>query len=346
MPLALHARQMWAPRHPFFRHARARAWIAVRDGIAVGRISAQIDELQQQQGRPGAGQFGQLEAVDDIDVFAALVDQAGQWLSSAGMRTMSGPFDLSINQQCGLLVDGFEHSPMMMMGYAHPYYRDHLQALGFQPVADLLAYRGRPDFTPPPVMQRMLKRLGNRIRIETVQRSGLEEKAELMRSIFNEAWAGNWGFVPMTRDEFAHTVSEMKLLVRPGYVNLAWFDDEPAAFMVTLPDLNEMIRDLDGRLLPFGAIKLIWRIWRKQCRNARVPLMGVVARHQQSLTGAGLSYALMAATLPHMIADGIELSEQSWILEQNRGMRSLVESIGMQVAQRFQILERPLASGL
>ncbi|MEM7054592.1 MAG: N-acetyltransferase [Pseudomonadota bacterium] len=336
-PLALQVRQLWAPRQPYFQHAKACAWIAERGSQVVGRISAQQDRLQAEQGRAGLGQFGQLEAIDDAAVFDLLLDSAADWLAGHGCNEMQGPFDLSINQQCALLVEGFDRPPMMMMGYAPPYYAEQLQRAGLSSCAELLAYRGRPDFQPPKSMTRILQRVGDRIQIEPITKSELGEKAGLLREIFNQAWANNWGFVPMTEAEFTHIVNDMKLLVRPGYVNLARFDGTPAAFMVTLPNLNEMIADLNGSLLPIGVIKLLWRIGRKQCRSARVPLMGVTREHQQSITGAALSYALMAATQPHTIRDGIECVEQSWILEQNRGMRSLIESLGMQITQRYRI---------
>lgn len=339
-PLRLQARQMWAPRHPFFQHAEGRAWIALRGDRTVGRISAQVDRLNDAEGRPDLGWFGQLEAENDGEVFRALTEAAAEYLGAAGRTRMQGPFDLSINQQCGLLIDGFDSPPMMMMGHAPPYYAGRLSELGFVQAAELLAYQGSPDFADPRGMQRAVSRLGQRLRIEEVDRRDLLARAETMRGLFNEAWASNWGFVPITEAEFRQDIQDMKLLIRPGYVQIAWLDDEPAAFMVTLPDLNELVADFDGRLFPFGAVKLLWRVWRKRNRRVRVPLMGVAARHHQSLTGAILSYAMMARTRAHLLADGVEWAEQSWILEQNRGMRSLIESLGMHVAKRYVILER------
>lgn len=339
-PLALQLRQQWAPRHPFFEHAEAQAWIALRDGRTVGRISAQIDRLNDDQGRPDLGSFGQLEADDDPEVFEALTRTASNWLHARGRRRMQGPFDLSINQQCGLLVDGFDSPPMMMMGHARPHYAPRLIELGFESVVEMLAYQGGLDFEDPRGMRRVLGRLGDRLRIETVDRSDLPARAELMRELFNAAWADNWGFVPMTEAEFRHSVHDMKMLVRPGYVQIAWLDDKPAAFMVTLPDLNEMVADLDGRLFPFGAVRLLWRLWRKTGRRARVPLMGVAPEFHRTITGAALSYAMVSATANFLRADGIDWTEQSWILEQNRGMRSLIESIGMTVVKRYRMFER------
>ncbi|MCA1778825.1 MAG: hypothetical protein LC637_05455 [Xanthomonadaceae bacterium] len=333
---------MWAPRHPFFEHACACAWLAWRDGQAVGRISAQVDGLHAAAGFDDIGQFGQLESVDDAAVFEALLQTAGDWLTTKGKTVLQGPFDLSINQQCGLLVDGYSVPSMMMMPYNPPFYSKRLEQLGFESAVELLAYRGTPDYQTPTTVSRLLKRMGKRLRIETVKRADLSAQADRMREIFNDAWSQNWGFVPLTESEFKHMVSEMKMLVRPGYVHLAWLDEQPAGFIVALPDLNELTAGLDGRLLPFGGLRLLWRIWRKRNRGARIPLMGIVRRHHQSLAGAAVSYALFEAARGPLIADGVELCEQSWILEQNQGMRAMLESIGMQVAQRFRIYQKPL----
>lgn len=343
-PLALHARQMWAPRNPWFRHARAVAWLAVRDGRPVGRISAQVDDLQAEAGRPGLGLFGQLEAVDDAAVFQALLDGAGRWLRAQGMTQMQGPFDLSINQQCGVLVEGFEHRPMMMMNYNPPWYPHHLELAGFKPVAGMLAYRGRSDFALPPRVERMIQRLGRRFEIRALARAELGAMAETLRGIFNASWADNWGFVPLTSEEFRHLVEEMKILVRPGYVQVASIEGRAVGFMVSLPDLNELIADLDGKLWPTGAFRLLWRLWRKRNRSVRIPLMGILPEYQQTAMGAAIVYAMIRAAQAPVLADGVELSEQSWILEQNRGMRSIVEAIGMQPVQRFRIYGRDLAT--
>lgn len=343
-PLRLQARQMWAPRHPFFAHARASAWVATRAGAGVGRISAQVDALQAECGRPATGQFGQLEAIDDPAVFELLTQTAGRWLVDQGMTEMTGPFDLSINQQCGLLVEGFEHAPMMMMNYNPAYYPKHLEALGFEVAAETLAYRGSPRYDVPAPVARLLARMQGRLEIRPVARGELNASAEPMRRIFNAAWSGNWGFVPLTGAEFGHMIGEMKLLVRPGYVQFALIDGDPAGFIVALPDLNELIADLDGRLFPAGALQLLWRIARKRGRRARIPLMGVLPRYQHSFRGAAISYALIEAVRHALIADGIELTEQSWILADNKGMRSIVEAIGMRVAQRFRIYRRELVA--
>jgi len=343
-PLSLQSRQMWAPRHPFFRHARASAWLATSAGRPVGRISAQVDALQAECGRPAMGQFGQLEAIDDPAVFRALTDTAGEWLVGQGMTEVTGPFDLSINQQCGLLVEGYDQAPMMMMNYNPPWYPAHLESVGFETAVETLAYRGSPRYELPVRVARLLTRASRRLEVRPVSRSEIGTLAEPMRRIFNAAWAENWGFVPLTEAEFAHMVDEMKLLLRPGYVQVAAIDGELAGFIVALPDLNELVADLHGRLFPFGAPRLLWRIARKRNRRARIPLMGILPAHQRSFMGAAISYALIEAVAKALIDDGIELTEQSWILADNQGMRSIVEAIGMTVAQRFRIYHKALAA--
>jgi hypothetical protein len=343
-PLSLQSRQMWAPRHPFFRHAKAAAWLATRAGKPIGRISGQVDALQAECGRPTMGQFGQLEAIDDPAVFQALTDVAGEWLVDQGMTEVTGPFDLSINQQCGLLVDGHDQAPMMMMNYNPPWYPDHLESAGFETAVETLAYRGSPRYELPARVARLLTRANRRLEIRPVARSEIGGLAEPMRRIFNAAWAANWGFVPLTEAEFRHMIDEMKLLLRPGYVQVAAIDGELAGFIVALPDLNELVADLHGRLFPFGAPRLLWRIARKRNRRARIPLMGILPAHQRSFMGAAISYALIEAVAKALIDDGVEVTEQSWILADNQGMRSIVEAIGMQVAQRFRIYRKTLAA--
>ncbi len=343
-PLALHNRQTWAPRNPVFRHLEAAAWLARRGNRVVGRICAQDDRLQLAQGRPELGQFGQLEAIDDAAVFEALLNAAGGWLRGRGKRRMQGPFDLTINQQCGLLVEGFDVSPAMMMPFHPPFYAGQLEALGLHPVVEMLAYRGASDYAVPTSVARLLERTAGRLSFRPVSRGELSDHAEIMRALFNACWADNWGFIPITREEFAHMVQEMKPLVWPGYVQIAWQGETPVGFIVVLPDLNGLIRDLAGRLLPFGWARLLWRLARRRAGMVRVLLMGVTPEHHQSLMGAAIGYGLIESTRRHVLADGVSRSEQSWILADNRGMRAMVEAIGMQVAARYRIFEREIGA--
>ncbi|GAB4170100.1 MAG: protein YghO [Wenzhouxiangellaceae bacterium] len=341
-PLGLHERQRWAPRHPVFTHLTARAWIVLRDGEVVGRISAQDDRLQAEQGRPELGHFGQIEAIDDRDVFRALIDAASDWLIRRGKTVMQGPFDLTINQQCGLLVDGFDVMPAMMMNHHPLWYQGHLEAVGMVPVAELLAYRGAADFPLPRAARRVLRGLQGRLSFRALTSAELRRHAEVMRELFNASWARNWGFIPFTAEEFRHLVHEMKPLLRPGYVQLAMLDSRPVGFMVALPDLNLLIRDLDGRLWPTGWAKLLYRLMRGRFEQVRIPLLGVHPDYHRTPEGAAIAYGLIHAIQSAVLRDGVSFGEQSWILEQNRGIRSIIESLGMQVVQRFRIYQLEL----
>ena len=342
-PLQFERRRQWSARHPWFDHARARAWIAHRDGQAVGCISAQIDDLHERTWGERLGYFGQLEGIDDPAVFQALFDAAGEWLASQGMDIMRGPYDLSVNQACGLLVDGFETPPMLMMGHVQPYYGAHVEAAGMQPAMDLLAYHMAPDFDAPPAMKLVLRRFARRLRVRAVDMRRFDEEIDLIRDIFNDAWSSNWSFVPVTREEFRHMGRDIKPMIRPEYIQIAEIDGEPAAFLVVLPNLNELIRDLDGRLLPFGWARLLWRLWRRKATTARVPLMGVRQAWQGGTLGSALAFSVIEETRHHVHKDGIRDVEMSWILEDNKGMRSILEALGGEVYKRYRIYERRLS---
>ena len=250
-PLLLERKQHLSSRNPFFKHATWQAWIAYRDNRAVGRISAQIDQLHQQHHGNEHGFFGMLEAEDNLETFAALLRCAEDWLRGQGIREVSGPFNLSINEECGLLVEGLDTPPSVMMGHARPYYPNHLQGLGYAPVQDLLAYRVRPDFDAPPVMTALLKKSGGGVWVRPLRRSDLKGELHILRDIFNDAWSQNWGFVPFTEEEFQEIGHLLTALVDDHFVQIAELDQTPVAMIVALPNINEAIRDLNGRLLPF-----------------------------------------------------------------------------------------------
>lgn len=341
-PLDSQRRSQWSPRNPWFAHARAQAWLAWRDGRAVGSISAQVDELHRRTWGESAGYFGQLAAEDDAGVFAALLGQARQWLVEQGCRQMRGPFDLGVNQSCGLLVEGFDTPPMIMMNHAPPYYGERLEAEGLSPVMDLLAYLIAPDFAAPPPMQRLVERGAARVRMRPLQAARYRAELDLLRELFNDAWAENWGFVPFTAEEFRHLGRELKPLLGPDYIQIAELDGEPAGFILALPNLNELIADLDGRLWPLGWMRLLWRLQRSRATTARVPLMGVRRRFHGRAIGAMLAFRLIEALQKPLVRNGIQDVELSWILETNQGMRSLIESIGGRVYKRYRIYDLEL----
>lgn len=341
-PLDLMQKDKLSPDNHFFEHARYCAWIALRGRQVVGRITAQIDELHLQQHNDGIGYFGMLEAEDDPAVFAALLGAAQDWLREQGMRRVRGPVNLHINDEIGLLVDGFDTPPFFLMGHARPWYGASIEAQGYAPAKDLLAYHVRPDFDAPRVMTRLAERVSERVAVRSIRRSALAEDAAIMREVFNDAWQENWGFVPLAEQEWVETVRTMARLMPEDYIQIAEYDGEPVAFIVALPNLNEAIRDLNGKLLPFGWLKLLWRLKIRHPRTARVPLMGVRRSFQHSRLGPTLAFMVIDAVRKGLHSRGVRDVEMGWILEDNAGMRNIIESIGGEAYKRYRVYQKDL----
>lgn len=341
-PLWLERRLHYSRQNPFLHHGRWQGWVAMRDGRPVGRISAQIDTLH--QARYGAtGHFGLLEAADDPQVFHALVEAAEQWLAAQGVREVTGPFSFSINQECGLLVDGFETPPAVMMPHGRRWYAPRLEAEGYRPAQDLIAYGIDTGFRHPPAMTALLGRFGERLRLRSLRRRELGRELELLRGIFNDAWSRNWGFVPFTAEEFAELGQVLRWVVDDDLVRIAEVDGEAAAFIVGLPDLNELIADLDGRLLPFGWLRLIRRLRGGAATRGRVPLMGVRRCYQDSPLGAALAFAVISGAQSAYLERGIRWAELSWILDDNAGMRKILERLGGEPYKRYRLYRKAIA---
>jgi hypothetical protein len=288
------------------------------------------------------GAFGLFEAADDPAVTSALMDVAAAWLRSQGARRLRGPLNLSVNEECGLLVEGFDSPPCVMMGHGLPRYDAALQSVGLLPAKDLLAYRVAPDFQAPRVMKRLAEAGGASVRVRPLDTRNRERELALIRDIFNDAWSRNYGFVPFTEEEFADVGKMVTLLSPTDYVQIAEVDGEPAAFIVAMPNINELIRGFGGRLLPLGWLKLLWGLKVRHPRSARVPLMGVRQSFQHSRLGPGLAFLVIDAVRKSLCARGVREVEMSWILEDNSGMRSIIEAIGGQLYKRYRLYEMEL----
>lgn len=342
-PLLAERRKQWSPRHPFWRHAEGQAWIARRAGRAVGAISAQLDHRQPlHEGQP-LGYFGQFECVNDPTVAVALFRAAGDWLAARGCVWMRGPYDLGINQQVGLLVQGHDDPPMLMMGHAPSYYGELFNAADLAPVMRLYAYSVAPDFVAPPAMVKMLGRYQQDIVLRPLNLRRYNEELSILRSLFNAAWADNWGFVPLSDAEFAHMGRGMRPLIRAEYTTVAYYKGTAVGFLIALPNLNEVIADLGGRLLPFSWMKLLWRMQRHRFRTARVPLMGIAPTMQRSRLGAALTFAMVDEVRQALAGNGVEQVELSWILENNQGMNTILESFGADAYKHYLMFEKHLA---
>lgn len=341
-PLLLERRMHLFSKNPYFEHATCHFWIALRNKKPVGRISAQIDQLHLEHYRDDTGFWGMLEAENNVETFQVLIKTAESWLAENGIKRVRGPFNLSINQECGLLVDGFDTSPSMMMGHAHPYYAECIEQCGYKKEKDLLAYTISSEVEPSATRKMIIRRTQKRIQTRPLNKAQFNRDMEIVCSIFNDAWANNWGSLPFTPNEFSHIAKDMKLLINKQFVRIAYVDDTPAAFIVLLPNLNEVIQDLNGSLLPFGWLKLLWRLKVNYPQTGRIMLMGVLSRYQGTRLGAALAYRVIGDIQGSIIASGIKEMELSWVLEDNIGARDIIEDFGGRVYKTYRIFSKDL----
>lgn len=341
-PLLFEQRQRLTPKkNPFFQHARWQAWTAWSGNRTVGRISAQIDRLYTADNGK-TGYFGMLEAENNPELLNALLATAEDWLREQGMQQVRGPFNLSINEECGLLVEGYDSPPYIMMGHAPPYYEQLVDAAGYRPAKDLLAYEIAPDFHVPAVMTRLVEKASRQVSVRPLRRRQLKQELEILRDIFNDAWSDNWGFTPFTQAEFADIGELLTLLVDDDFVQIAEIDNQPVAMIVALPNINEAIADLNGRLLPTGWLKLLWRLKVRYPVTARAPLMGVRKAYHHTRLGPALAFMVVDAVCHGLIRRNIRNVELSWILENNSGMRNIIETCGGAISKRYRIYEKSL----
>ncbi len=342
-PLIFEQKQRFSPqKNPFFEHARWQAWLARRGDQVVGRISAQIDQMHLDRYEDSTGYFGLIEAEDNAATFARLFEAAENWLRDNGIKRVRGPYNLSINEECGLLVDGFHTPPYIMMGHARPYYGANIEAVGYHKAKDLLAYSIRSDFEAPKVMLRLAEKARAKVKLRSLRRQHIKEDLEIVRDIFNDAWSNNWGFVPFTEAEFADAGEMLTKLADDDFMQIAEIDGRPVAMVFAMPNINEVIRDLNGRLLPFGWVKLLWRLKVRYPHSARVPLLGVRKEFHHLRLGPTLAFMVTDAVRKGLVRRGITDVELGWILEDNDGMRNVTETIGGVAYKRYRIYEKDL----
>lgn len=335
-----------ADKNPYFQHAEVKLWLACQNGKPVGRISAQVDQLVPKTHGIKTGHFGFFDCFEDQAIANALLDVAFEWLKSKGMVEIIGPFSLSINEETGMLVDGFDTPPSLMMGHAMPYYQTLIENYGLTKIKDVWAYY--LDITKealPPAIDKLVKRsLDNpAITLRKINMKNYEQDLKTILDIFNDAWTENWKFLPFTEAELNHAVKEMKLLIREDFTYIAEVDGVPQAMMVTLPNLNEIIADFNGRLLPFNIFKLLWRLKIKpDYKTVRVPLMGVRKDMQNSRIGGALAFALIEKCRENAIKAGCTHAELSWVLEENTRLSKMLETIGCWKYKTYRLFSQKL----
>jgi hypothetical protein len=331
-------------KNPWFEHARAQLWLAERGEEVVGRISAQVDALVLAHMGGGTGQWGMFEALDG-EAAAALIATAEDWLRAQGMTRALGPISLSIWDEPGLEIEGFAEPPTAMMGHHRPEYAGWIEAAGYAKAKDLLTYEVDIAHWQDERIDRLIAagEKNPRIRIRQVDKSRFAEEARVILNLLNDAWSSNWGYVPLTESEIAYAGKKLKPIIYNELVRVAEYDGEPVAFMITLPDINELIKDLNGELFPFGWAKLLWRLRKPRTHRARVPLMGVARKLHHSRLATQLAFMLIEFTRRDAVGKfGIEIGEFGWILEDNKGMLSIAELPGARVNHRYRIYEKAL----
>ena len=332
-------------RNPYYGHADVQPFLARRNGRVIGRIAAHVDRLVLER-RPGLGLWGLFEvANDDKDVGAALIATAEDWLRGRGMTRAQGPMSLSVWDEPGLLVEGFATAPTVMMGHHRPSYAAMVERAGYSGVKDLHCWEldiARPF---PELVQRIVAagEKNRRVRVREADERNFDGEAKLVLSILNEAWSDNWGFVPLTEAEIAHASKKLRQIMFADLIRIAEIDGEPVAFMFTLPDINELTRDLDGRLFPFGWAKLLWRLRRPRVSRMRVPLMGVRKHLQGTRMASLLAFMMIEYTRRASVASyGATRGEIGWILEDNGPMRSIAMAIDAHVTRTYRIYEKDI----
>ncbi len=334
-------------KNPWFTHGEAQLFVAEKDGKLVGRISAQIDRSHIERYNDATGFFGFFESIDDSQVSGALFAAAEAWLRERSMERCVGPFSFNVNDESGLLVDGFNCPPRMMMGHAQPSYGALVEAAGFSKAVDMRAYLTPMDSALPGKQLKWLKRALDRnpsLKVRPLDMSRFDEEIATVVRIFNAAWAENWGFIPMTDIDVAHMAKEMRAIIVPELVSIASIDGNPVAMCLALPDLNELIKDLDGKLAPFGWAKLVWRLLtrRTYASGTRVPLMGVMPEYKNKPMGSMLALLTVGAVREASLRLRMPVCEMSWVLESNTQTCHSIEEIGGRVYKIYRMYEKAL----
>lgn len=329
--------------NPFYRQADRKLFVARRDGKPVGRIAAIENRAHNAFHHDRVGFFGFFEAIDDAEVASALFRAAEGWLRGRGLTSVRGPMNPSTNHDCGLLVEGFDQHPQFLTPWNPPYYEALIRAAGFAPTKDLLGYwlpYGDPAQQPPPRFEALAKRAAARAQLSfrDLNPARFWDEVEICWEVYNSAWEQNWGFVPMTRDEFLHMAKSLKPLLIPQFAFVAEVDGAPAGFMLCVPDFNLVFKRIpNGRLFPFGLGKILFG--KSRLRTGRIFALGI----KEQFRSGYILPVFMHEAARRAIAYGSPGAEASWVLEENQSMRQPIEAFGGRVYRRWRIFDRAIA---
>jgi hypothetical protein len=333
-----------AKKNPFLRDIEACYWLVLFDGRPVGRISAQVNRAHLERYGDATGHFGFFEAIDDEEVFGLLLDTAATWLRLRGMERVMGPFSASINDETGTLVAGFDTAPYFMMPHGRPFYDARLIEQGFAKAKDLFAYRIDVQASLPPAATKLIERTSRNgsLVVRPLDMARYAEEIRLVVDIFNDAWAENWGFVPFGDAEAQYLAKSIRPLVDGRCFAIAELDGEPVAMTVTLPNLNAAISDLDGRLLPFGWAKLLWRLKVEGVKSWRMPLMGLRRALHGTVKGSAAALGVIEAVRAYHAPRGVREGELGWVLEDNTAIQRIIRAVGGVPYKTYRVYEKAL----
>lgn len=342
-PLRLDLTETLNPKkNPFFEHGKIQCFLAEENGKIIGRIAAVINGMHLQKYNDGNGFFGFFECVERPEVAKALFDAAENWLKAQGLSGMRGPANPSMNDVAGLLVDGFDREPSIMMPYNYDYYEKYLLDNRFERVQTMWAYyihqKYRRDMVRLKRGNALIFKRNPGLKLRTIDMSRFDEEAQIILDIYNDAWSENWGHVSMTPNEFKHLASAMKQILDPKVIYILELNGKPIAFSITLPDLNKALRHVKrGRLLPFGIFKLLWHSKFHKIDTGRTLLMGVLKEYQ----GRGFDVVVNLAICEDGVENaGYEASEMSWLLDSNKPMVNAAINLGGVKDKEYAMFEK------
>jgi hypothetical protein len=343
-PLHFDLRDRLSPaKNPFFKRGEAMLFTAWRGEQLVGRCSAQIDHEHLRVHRDGAGFFGFFDTVDDIEVARALLDSASNWLRVRGATRLLGPFSLYVNEEVGILIEGFEHPPVMMMAHSRAYQAALCDAAGLTKEKDLLAFRFDDPELPPRALRAWedMKKLPE-VRLRSIDLKNIEREVKVVMDIYNDAWTGKWGYVPALPEEVRQVGEHLKLIADPDIAFMAEVNGEPVGMCIMLPNVNEAIQDLNGKLLPFGFAKLLYRMKWKHPVSTRLMMLGIREDIRKQRRYGGLSAAMYVETAKRGLAKGYRWGELSWTREDDAPINLGIKMMGARVYKRYRVYQQPL----
>ncbi|MGD8318072.1 MAG: N-acetyltransferase [Myxococcales bacterium] len=345
-PLQMEIRDRLTPeKNPFFEHAEVALFTAWKDGELAGRISAQVDHEHLRIHRDQAGFFGFFDTVDDQEVASALVEAASQWLAARGMKRLRGPFSLSINEETGMLVEGFDSPPTIMSPHHRPYQGTLAEGAGLQKAKDCYGWKYMV-VSAPARAQRALDAMNSlpEVTFRSVKPRKLKTEVHDILGVFNDAWQHNWGFVPATDSEAKKMAADLQLILDKELSFFAEIDGRPVGICICLPNLNEVIRDFDGKLSPVNVAKLIWRLKIRRPKSARLMLLGIRTELRGKKRYAPLAMAIIAELVRRGLNQGYEWAELGWTLEDNRLINAAIRSMGATIYKRYRLFEKPIGA--